>query len=437
MPDYLPPHNLELEESLLATIFLHADDDLFDLSPSDLYRQSHQIIYQISKTLYLQGNPVDVSSVTNELIKSGNLGKVGGGSYLSKILDSPPCIDSKYTISQIKGYSDLRRMIEISNATMKRCYAARPEESDEIVNNLQRDTLGIGIKKSDNFCNLSDLTFEVLDHCEELSKNKGITGIPSGYDKLDFLTCGWQPSDLIILAGRPSMGKTAFALNSMRNAAINEYKSDFYSLEMARLQIAKRLLAMESRINSQKFRNGNFSAEDWDRINTAAGRLHSFGITIDDTASASYQDIQRKARKRKKNNGTDIIWIDYLSFIEGDKGQSYVREIESITRGFKSLSKELEIPIVLLCQLNRLCEQRPNKRPILSDLRDSGAIEQDADVVLFLYRDEVYNKESEHKGIAEVNIVKQRNGPTGTIALTWLNSYTKFEPLANEEHSAR
>ena len=434
MPDNLPPHNLELEESLLATIFLHADDDLFELSPSDLYRQSHQLIYQTAKTLYLQNNPVDVSSVTNELIKSGNLTKVGGGIHLSQILDSPPCIDPNYAIAQIKGYSDLRRMIEISNSTMKKCYSAMPEDAPEIVNTLQRDTLEIGMKKTDNFCSLSDLTAEVIDHCEELSKNKGITGIPSGYDRLDILTCGWQPADLIILAGRPSMGKTAFALNSMRNAAVEDYKSDFYSLEMSKLQVAKRLLAMESKINSQKFRNGNFSSEDWAKISNAAGRLYSMGITIDDSASASYQDIQRKARKRKKNNGTDIIWIDYLSFIEGDKirGQNYVKEVESITRGLKSLAKELNIPVVLLCQLNRMCEQRPNKRPQLSDLRDSGAIEQDADVVLFLYRDEVYNKDSESKGIAEVNIAKQRNGPTGTIALTWLSSFTKFEPWAND-----
>lgn len=434
MPEYLdkmPPNDVELEMSVLATAIIYPDDTLFELSPSDFYRSSHRLIFEKIKELYVHKNPVNITTLTGELIKSDRLLKVGGGAYLSTVLDSPILIDNEYSVNQLRGYADLRRMIELCHSTSKQCFNGNPDEIGVIVDVFQRESLKIGTTKKTNFCSMADLSIELVDHCENLAKSRGLTGVPTGYSRLDFITCGFQPTDLIILAGRPSMGKTAFAVNCMRNSAVKGYKSDFYSLEMSRLQVAKRFLTVESRLNSQKLRNGEFSREDWAKITDAAEKLHSYSINIDDTAVSNYTEIQKKARKSKKENGTDIIWIDYLSFIEGDKGLNTVKEIESITRGFKSLAKELDIPVVLLCQLNRLCEQRPNKRPQLSDLRDSGAIEQDADLVLFLYRDEVYNDSEENRGKAEIKIAKQRSGPTGTIELMWSGKSTKFENLAN------
>jgi replicative DNA helicase len=334
----------------------------------------------------------------------------------------------------MKGYGNLRRMIELSNSVVKKCYNGNPDDAENIIDYVQQEALKIGSVKKDNMVPVSTVIHEAIDHCEMIAQNKGLSGITTGYYMIDSLTCGFQPSDLIILAARPAMGKTALAINCAKNAAKKGFVSDFYSLEMARLQLANRLLSVESGVNSLKFRSGKFTQEDWHKITEAASRLYEYKINIDDSASSSYQDIQRKARKSKKNNETDIIWIDYLGFLDGDKGSSKVQEIESITHGLKALAKELNIPIVLLSQLNRQCEQRPNKRPVLSDLRDSGAIEQDADLVMFLYRDEVYNKaeDNPNKGIAELCIAKQRNGPTGTIRLQWTEKTTRFENLRDD-----
>jgi len=428
----MPPHNIELEMSLLSTAIQYPDDDIFDLTPSDFYRTSHQTIFKTISELRKSNTEINITVLANELIKQGRLDEVGGASYLSNLMDEPTVVNDKYSVGQVKGYADLRRMIDLCHATSKKCFSGNPDEISGIVDRFQRESLKIGRVKTDNICSLSDLSYELIDHCEELAKSKGLTGVPSGYKRLDLMTCGFQPTDLIILAGRPSMGKTALAVNCMRNAAKKGYVSDFYSLEMGKLQVAKRFLATETGLNGQKLRNGSFSRDDWTVIHDAAERMHGYPIHIDDTASSNYTEIQKKARKNKKDHNTDIIWIDYLSFLDGDKGLSVVKEIETITRGLKGLAKELEIPIVLLCQLNRLCEQRPDKRPILSDLRDSGAIEQDADLVLFLYRDEVYHNNEDSIGKAEVKIAKQRSGPQGTIELAWLSKSTRFENLENQ-----
>jgi len=425
----LPPQNIELEESILGTVILYPDDDLFELEPGDFYRINHQKIYKVCQQLYISNIRIDLAVVANELKKTGELEEIGGASYLSRLCDNPPITDNKYYINQIKGFANLRRMIELSNTITKQCFTAKPEDVESIIDNFQNQSLKIGAVKSDNFYNIQDLVIETIERCEEIQQHSGVTGIPSGYTDLDSLLCGFQPSDLIILAGRPGMGKTAWALNCMLNT---DKCSDFYSLEMARTQVMNRFLSIKSNINSQKFRSGYFSHEDWTSLTDAAGELSQYKINIDDTPCSTYQQIQRKARKSKKINNTNIIWIDYLSFIDGDKGKNKVEEIQTITRGLKSLAKELEIPIVLLCQLNRQCELRgSNKRPQLSDLRDSGAIEQDADVVLFLYRDEVYNKDENNPniGTAEIEIAKQRNGPIGTVKLMWHNKTTKFNNL--------
>jgi len=433
MLNQLPPQNVELEESILSTILVHSEDELFELEPTDFYRTSHQTIYKTCLDLYNAKNSVDLSTVANELLKSKRLEEVGGAYYLSKLVDQPPVVDIEYSVNQLRGYANLRRMIELSNAIQKQCYKAKPEDVESVVDNLQRESLRIGTTKKENFTGMSDIISDTVDYCETIARNKGLTGISTGYELLDGLLCGFQPSDLVIIGARPSMGKTALAVNCMLHAAKLGHASDFYSLEMAKRQIGTRMLAVQSMVNSQKFRSGKFDSEDWQKITDAAGEIYNYPIMVDDTPTASYQELQRKARKSKKLNDTKIIWIDYLSFLTGDKDLKKVYEVETITRGLKSLAKELNIPIVLLCQLSRLCEQRGDKRPMLSDLRDSGAIEQDADVVLFLYRDEVYNKDENNpnKGVVEVDVAKQRNGPTGRVKLTFLNSYTKFENLAS------
>jgi len=428
----LPPQNIELEESILATIFLHADDDLFELGPGDFYKSAHGKIYEVCRSLNHFNKPIDLASVANELIKNKWLDEIGGASYLSKFLDIPPVTDNKYYIDQIKGYANLRRMIELSNTITKQCFTAKPEDVNDILDKFQSEALKIGSQKNEQLFGMDTIIYECIDYCEEIQKNKGITGVPSGFSDLDSILCGFQGSEFYIIAARPGMGKTAFVLNCMDNSADNGYVNEFYSLEMAKLQLAIRQLSMKSGINSQKFRNGYFNQDDWVRITDAAGELHEYPIYIDDSASSSYQDIQRKARKSFKKNKTQIIWVDYLKFLTGDKGLNRNLEIGTITRGLKQLAKELKIPVVLVCQLNRSLEQRSNKRPQLSDLRDSGEIEADADGVIFLYRDDYYDKSEDNpnKGIVEVEIAKQRMGPTGVIKLMWHDKTTKFNNIA-------
>ena len=428
MHSQLPPQNTELEDSILATILAHPEDNLFELSASDFYKPINARVYLVCFGLYTNKLPVDISSVGNELKKTDT-----PVSHLSTLLDAPPVIDNEYSVRQLRGYANLRRMIELSNAVQKKCYLAKPEDVESIVDKLQVESLKIGTINAENFSTIGSIITDTIEHCEIIARSNGLTGIPTGYKLLDSILCGFQPADLIILAGRPSMGKSAMAVNCMLHSAEGGYANDFYSLEMSKRSIGTRFLSVKSRINSQKFRSGKFDTEDWQRMNDAATELYKLPINIDDTPCSTYQEIQRKARKSKKQNDTKIIWIDYLSFLDGDKEEkNKVLEVQTITRGLKSLAKELNIPIVLLCQLNRQCEMRGDKRPILSDLRDSGSIEQDADVVLFLYRDEVYNKSDDNpnKGIVEVDVCKQRNGPTNRIKLTWIDAYTRFENLS-------
>ena len=430
----LPPQNIEIEESILCTILSCPDDDLFELKPTDFYRTAHQKIYLAAEKIYNQFQEVKITELVDTLVKTGELENCGGGSYLSRLMGLDTCIDNKYSVSKIKGLANLRRIIELGNTVTKKSYEAGPDDVESIVDEFQTAALQIGAEKTDNMVTHSDVIMECVEHCEKIQENRGMTGIPTGYSDLDLILCGFQPSDLYILAARPGMGKTAFALNCIINAAGRGFASDFYSLEMARLQIAIRNLSLKSGVNSQKFRSGNFSQEDWVSITNAASELSDYKINIDDTPTSTYQQIQRKARKSKKKNNTDMIWIDYLSFIQGDKGLNRTQEVGTITRGLKQLAKELDIPIILICQLNRSMEQRPNKRPLLSDLRDSGEIEQDADCVMFLYRDDYYNKaeDNPNRGIVELDVRKQRMGPTGTIKLVWSDKTTKFNSMVRD-----
>lgn len=436
----LPPSDIEVEKSILARCLIYTENEIYEnLSPQDFYRINHQIIYRALRDLWKRKINNDVSILMDELKNIGQLEEIGGFSYINKLLEYPIAADPEYSTKIILKYSQLRSLLEITNAVSKKCFKSHPDETEEVIDYAQREILKVGLKSKDGrFKQLSDIIITAIDRAEELARHKGITGVPSGLEKLDFYLSGFQAGEFYVLAGRPSMGKTALCQTCIANAAKKGFKSGFFSLEMGETAIANRFLAAEACINSHKFRTGRFSTEDWQHIMDAGTAISEWQVVIDDTPFAKYQEICRKARQMVRD-GVEIIWIDYLSFIEGDKKTSLAREIETVTRALKSTARELEIPIVLLAQLNRQCEQRPHpqKRPVLSDLRDSGAIEQDADTVLFLYRHYRYltkddDERDKYRNLAELEIAKNRNGPTGVVDLYWNAVQTKFGNLISD-----
>ena len=385
--------------------------------------------------LFNRNEPIDTVTVANHLKESGQLEQVGGAAYLARLLDVPPAVDAPHYAGIIHDKAVLRRLIEKSNAIAKRCFLEQGN-ADDIVDYAEASIFEVTEKKARQaFYPLSKLIDGNIDFLEEKQKNKSlVTGVPTGFTQLDNLTSGLQNSDLIILAARPSMGKTALALNIARNAAVDGgVPVAIFSLEMSKEQLSLRMLCAEASIDSSRLRSGFFSMEDWERVTDAAGVLSAAPIFIDDSSSLSAMDVRAKARRLKMDKNIGLIIIDYLQLMQGRAGaERRDLEISEISRGMKALAKEISLPVIALSQLNRMLEQRTDKRPRLSDLRESGALEQDADVVAFIYRDEVYNKEETNprKGIAEVILAKQRNGPTGDALLTFLAAYTRFENMA-------
>ena len=423
------PNNLDLEKQVLASCFV-GETACFDfLKPEHFYNGNNQILFTAMVSLVRRDEPIEIPLLGGEL---QTLGKIINPQWILDILDYPPSGDSVVSARKIIGYYQLRETIKACHAATKRALSAGPDDAGSVSGYLKNELDRIDAGSGSDWCLLNDIVTKCLDSAEELAKRGGITGVPSGFKDLDWYTCGWQPGDLIILAARPGMGKTAFAINAIKNAADSGFKSGMLSLEMVAQQVGNRFLSVTSNINALKFRSGRFIPEDWERMVEAAEKLSTHGVWIDDHPRATYQDIHAKAKILLHRHNANALWIDYLGFIEGDKDQNKVAEIQSITRALKQMAKEFSIPIVLICQLSRECEKRPNKRPILSDLRDSGALEQDADVVLFLYRDDYYKSESKEAGVVEVIISKQRNGPTGTIKLQWQEEYTRFNNLAKE-----
>ena len=434
----VPPQNIEAEESVLSRILLESTtllEVVEILEPADFYRTSHQKIYAAMTDLFNRNEPIDTVTVANHLKESGQLEQVGGAAYLARLLDVPPAVDAPHYAGIIHDKAVLRRLIEKSNAIAKRCFLEQGN-ADDIVDYAEASIFEVTEKKARQaFYPLSKLIDGNIDFLEEKQKNKSlVTGVPTGFTQLDNLTSGLQNSDLIILAGRPSMGKTALALNIARNAAVDGgVPVAIFSLEMSKEQLSLRMLCAEASIDSSRLRSGFFSMEDWERVTDAAGVLSAAPIFIDDSASLSAMDVRAKARRLKMEKNIGLIIIDYLQLMQGRAGaERRDLEISEISRGMKALAKEIGLPVIALSQLNRMLEQRTDKRPRLSDLRESGALEQDADVVAFIYRDEVYNKEETNprKGIAEVILAKQRNGPTGDALLTFLAAYTRFENMA-------
>jgi len=441
-PYNLPPQNIEAEESLISAILVD-NNTLLDvieiLAPEDFYRTAHQKIFAAITDLFNKAEPIDLVTLANKLKEKGHLEEIGSASYLARLVDTVPlAVNAQHYAKIVHDKAALRRLIEKANAIVKRCFEERGN-ADDVIDFAESAIFEISEKKSQQaFYPLSKI---ILGNIETLEENQGnrslVTGVPTGFSRLDNLTSGFQNSDLIILAARPSMGKTALALNIARNAAVDaSIPVAVFSLEMSKEQLSLRMLCSEARIDSSRLRGGFFSMEDWHRLTDAAGILSESPIYIDDSASLSAMDIRAKARRLKMEKNIGLVVIDYLQLMQGRAGaERRDIEISEISRSLKALAKELDLPVLALSQLNRMLEQRNDKRPRLSDLRESGALEQDADVVAFIYRDEVYNKEEDNpnKGVAEILLSKQRNGPTGDIYLTFLNSYTRFEDLASEE----
>ena len=438
---HVPPQSLEAEESILSAILID-NEVLFDvvevLSPDDFYKTKNRLIFTAIIELFSKNEPVDLVTLANALQGSGELSNVGGAAYLAEMVDKVPVAANALHYARIvHDKACLRRLIERSNAVIKRCYADQ-SDVDDVLNYAESAIFEISENKiKPAFYPIGKIIETNIDMLEERQGNKAlITGVPTGFTKLDHMTAGFQGSDLLILAARPSMGKTALALNIARNAAIDgQVPTAIFSLEMSKEQLSLRMLCAEARIDSSRLRSGFFSRDDWVKLTDAAGVLSEAPIYIDDAPDLSAMTIRAKARRLKMDKDLGLIFIDYLQLMKGQGNQERRDlEISDISRSLKILAKELNVPVVALSQLNRKLEERSDKRPQLSDLRESGALEQDADVVAFIYRDEVYNKDENNpnRGKAELIIAKQRNGPTGTVKLAFVREYTRFERLARE-----
>ncbi|WP_028784453.1 replicative DNA helicase [Thalassobacillus devorans] len=434
--DRTPPHNVEAEQAVLGAIFLEPEamsTASEKLLPDDFYRASHQRIFEVMLTLSDRGEPIDLVTVTTALSNAKVLEEVGGVSYLSDLANSvPTAANIEYYARIVDEKAILRRLIKTATDIVTTGYSDE-EDVDSVLNDAEKNILDVSQRKnSGSFKNIKDVLIDVYDNIEQLHNNsEGVTGIPTGYRDLDKITSGFQRNDLIIVAARPSMGKTAFALNIAQNVAINtEENVAIFSLEMGADQLVSRMLCAEGNIDAQRLRTGNLEAEDWGKLTMAMGSLSNAGIYIDDTPGIRVSDIRSKCRRLKQEHGLGMILIDYLQLIQGSANSKENRqqEVSEISRSLKGLARELNVPLIALSQLSRGVESRQDKRPMMSDLRESGSIEQDADIVGFLYREDYYEQESENNNI-EIILAKQRNGPVGTVELAFVKQYNKFVDL--------
>lgn len=381
-----------------------------------------------------EGKAVDLITVTEELAAAKNLEEVGGVSYLSELAGSvPTAANIEYYARIVEEKSLLRRLIRTATNIAQEGYS-REDEVEELLGEAEKTIMEVAQRKnSGSFQNIKDVLVRTYDNIEVLTTRKGdVTGIPTGFAELDRMTAGFQRNDLIIVGARPSVGKTAFALNIAQNVATKtEENVAIFSLEMGAEQLVMRMLCAEGNINAQNLRTGSLTDEDWRKLTMAMGSLSNAGIYIDDTPGVRIGEIRSKCRRLKQEHGLGMILIDYLQLIQGDgrSGDNRQQEVSEISRSLKALARELQVPVIALSQLSRGVEQRQDKRPMMSDIRESGSIEQDADIVAFLYRDDYYDKESENKNIIEIIIAKQRNGPVGTVSLAFVKEYNKFVNL--------
>jgi len=432
----VPPHNIEAEQSVLGSMLL--DKNAISIAAEilrsdDFYKEAHGQIFNCILELYERDEPADLVTLVDSLRSRGVLESVGGVTYLSNLVSSvPTTANVKYYAKIVEDKSTLRKLIRSSSELMEKCYSGS-EEVPSILEKAEKDIFDISQKAmTHDFEPMSKILEKGFNEIERLYKNKGaITGIPTGFSEIDSKTSGFQKGDFILIAARPSMGKTAFALNIAQYAAIrNKNTVAIFSLEMSKESLAQRMLCAEANIDMLKLRTGNLDDDDWIRLARSAGPLAEAKIFIDDTPGISVTEMRSKCRRLKLEYGLDLIIIDYLQLMQGrTRSENRQQEVSDISRSLKALAKEMNTPVISLSQLSRAPESRSDHRPMLSDLRESGSIEQDADVVCFLYRDEYYNKDTDKKNIAEVIIAKQRNGPTGTVELAFIGKYTKFAGL--------
>ncbi|MDD9858293.1 MAG: replicative DNA helicase [Gammaproteobacteria bacterium] len=441
----LPPQALEAEQSLLGGLLLDNrkwDEVAGAVSADDFYNHHHRLIFEAISRLQEDSTPADIVTVSEWLEKRENLDKAGGPVYISELANNTPGTANITAYAEIvRARAILRSLILAANDIAESAYNPRERSPREVLNYAEQLVFEISERdgrRRREFTSLQDLLARSVERIDQLAESKeSITGVPTGFSDLDDMTSGLQPGDLVIVAGRPSTGKTAFALNIAEYAAVEKkLPVAVFSMEMPGEQLSMRLLSSMGRIDSNRIRTGRLDDSDWPRLSSALKILGDARVFVDDSVGLNPLELRSRARKLyREKNGIGLIIVDYLQLMDSastEQNENRATQISGITRSLKMLAKELNVPVIALSQLNRSVEQRPDKRPVMSDLRESGAIEQDADVIFFIYRDELYNEDSEHKGTAQVIIGKQRNGPVGTVTLTFLGEYTRFADHAPE-----
>ncbi|MDH3748900.1 MAG: replicative DNA helicase [Gammaproteobacteria bacterium] len=440
----VPPNSVEAEQSLIGGLMLNktAWDKVADVvTADDFYRNDHRIIFSAIADLVNDGNPCDVVTISEFLDNRDELGKAGGLEYLAALAnETPGAANARAYANIVRERAMLRSLINAGNEISGSAFATDGRSATDLVDEAERRVFEIaerGSRGRTGFRSLKQILPETVDRIDLLHQSEGdITGISTGFNEFDKLTAGLQGGDLVIVAGRPSMGKTTLAVNIAENAAIGtKVPTAIYSMEMPAQQLAFRMISSLGRVDMKHLRTGQFPDEDWSRINTAVQLMSDAPIFIDDTAGMSPTEIRARARRLQREHGLGLIVVDYLQLMQvPGSTENRATEISEISRSFKALAKELNIPIIALSQLNRSVEQRTDKRPVMSDLRESGALEQDADVIVFIYREEVYNPDTPKKGLADISIAKQRNGPIGDFLLTFVGKYTKFENFVPDSY---
>ncbi len=428
------PHSIEAEQSVIGAMIMDREAITVAseiVTAEDFYSKQCGVLFEAMVELNDESKPVDMVTLQDRLKEKDVPPEVGSLEFIRDLITAvPTSANIKYYANIVADKAVLRRLIKLNEEIANTCYVGR-ESLDAILEDTEKRVFNLVQRRNTGeFVPIRQIVMNAMDQIEKASKNKGnVTGIATGFIDLDYRTAGMQPSDLVLIAARPSMGKTAFVLNIAQHVAFKMNQTvAIFSLEMSKEQLVNRLFSLESKVDAQKLRTGNLSDNDWEKLIETAGVIGKSNLIIDDTPGISISELRSKCRKYKLEHGLKMIIIDYLQLMSGSGrgNDSRQQEISDISRSLKALARELAVPVLALSQLSRAVEQRPDHRPMLSDLRESGAIEQDADVVMFIYRDDYYNKDTEKKGIAEIIVAKQRNGPIGTIELVWLPEYTKF-----------
>lgn len=441
LPQRVPPQNIDAEMSVLGAMLIKKEaitqaQEL--LKADDFYREAHRLVYESMLELAADSEPVDLVTLAEALRKKELLEKIGGISFLTQLANyTPTAANLVYHAKIVKEKSELRHLIDAATEIASNAYEATDDVTD-IMDDAEKKILAVaGSQATGGFEPIKDIVINAIDHVETIYENKGgLTGIDTGFTDLNNMTSGLQKSDLVLVAARPSMGKTAFTLNIATFAAMHGHTVAFFSLEMSKEQLVQRMLCSEGGIDSQRLRTGTLGDEDWSNLIATADKVSKAKLFIDDTAGIGVMELRSKARRLKAEHGLDLIVIDYLQLMQGrSKGgdNSRQQEVSEISRSLKALARELDVPVVALSQLSRSVESRTVKKPMLSDLRESGSLEQDADIVMFLYREDYYDQETQKKNITEVIIAKHRNGPIGTVELFFQKEFTKFRTLSKIE----